>query len=140
GAPTAGAKVAVMCPSRQPMIAAVTAGQAQDDDPARAVRRGSLLVVRLAPQVSRGLSVALAAILLAGLALSVGFVIATAQLIGHIPGAVSDGLDSSEGHALVRALAFSAAAFVLQQVLAPLREAVAEQLGRRLDAQMRRRV
>jgi ATP-binding cassette subfamily B protein len=113
---------------------------AEGPDAARVVRRGSVALVRLLPRVHRGLTAALALSIAAGAALTVIFIVATGRLIGNVPGAVRDGLDSDDGNALVGWLAVAAAAFALDQMLGPVRQAIAEKLGRLLDGHLRRRL
>jgi ATP-binding cassette subfamily B protein len=70
--------------------------------------------------------------LLLGL-LPVIFVLATSVMIGRVPAAVTGGVGSAERQALVLAFMLAAAAFVVQQILAPLQVSLGELLSRRID-------
>ncbi len=68
--------------------------------------------------------------------LPVLFVLATSVMIGHVPEAVAGGVGSSEWQALVWAFVLAAAAFVGQQILAPLQVSLGELLTRRIDGRV----
>nr|QEO74447.1 ABC transporter ATP-binding protein [uncultured bacterium] len=101
---------------------------------------GSLAVARVCPRASLPLTVAVAAALAAGVALAVGFIAVTGRLVGTVPAAVRDGFDSEAGRRLIGYLAAAAIIFVVQEVLGPIRDFLAESLGRRVDAHLRGRV
>jgi ATP-binding cassette subfamily B protein len=98
-----------------------------------------LTIVRLLPLGGKGL-LALAALLqvFTGLA-PVAFIIATSAVVGRVPDAVEQGLDSPEWRSLRDALVVAAALFVVQQVLAPLEWAVGELVAWRVDDRLRER-
>jgi len=98
-----------------------------------------LTIVRLLPLAGKGL-LALAALLqvFTGLA-PVAFIIATSAVVGRVPDAVEQGLDSPEWRSLRDALLVAAALFVVQQVLAPLEWAVGELVAWRVDDRLRER-
>jgi len=95
--------------------------------------------VRLLPGISRPLTALLGLAVAAGVVLPLGFLVASAALVGAVPGAVADGLGSPAGDALFRALAAVAALFVGQQVAEQVTTTVADELGRRLDVSLRQR-
>ena len=68
--------------------------------------------------------------------LPVVFVIAAAVVLGRVPAAVQGGLDSAAWQALLGAFVVAAAAFVGQQVIAPVQESVSELVARRIDGQV----
>src|SRR3954470_19395529 len=113
---------------------------AEGPDAARVVRRGSVELARLVPRVHGRLTAALAGSIVLGGALAILFIVATGQLIGAVPGAVRDGIDSPDGRKLIAWLVVAAAAFALEQMLGPIRQALAEKLGRILDGHLRRRL
>jgi ATP-binding cassette subfamily B protein len=76
--------------------------------------------------------------LLAGLA-PVAFIVATSVVVGRVPGAVDNGLDSPEWRSLRNALLAAGALFVLQQVLSPLQFTLAVTLSWRIDDRLRER-
>ncbi|MEE4545020.1 ABC transporter ATP-binding protein [Streptomyces sp. V4-01] len=65
--------------------------------------------------------------------LPVVFTVYAAVVVGRVPAAVRDGIGSAAWDSLLRAFAVGAAAFVAQQIAAPLRESVGELLARRID-------
>ncbi|MFF3115201.1 ATP-binding cassette domain-containing protein [Kitasatospora sp. NPDC057904] len=69
-------------------------------------------------------------------ALPVVFVIATAVLLGKVPAAMAGGLDSPAWDSLLGAFFVAAAAFIGQQVVAPVRESVGELVARRIDGEV----
>jgi ATP-binding cassette, subfamily B, bacterial len=105
---------------------------------AREVRSASFAVARVLPRAGLGLTIVVAAIIVIGAALSVVFIVASGIVVGSIPGTLARGLSSPRGHRLVAALATAAGCFVIQQLLGPLKDAVAEKLGRRVDGYVRR--
>jgi ATP-binding cassette subfamily B protein len=66
-------------------------------------------------------------------ALPVVFVVASALMVGRTPAAVEGGLGSPAWDSLLTAFVVAAAAFVAQQVVAPIRESVSELVARRVD-------
>jgi len=68
--------------------------------------------------------------------LPVVFVIAAAVMVGRVPAAVKGGLHSGAWDALLSAFVVAAAAFIGQQVVAPVRESLGELLARRIDGQI----
>jgi ATP-binding cassette subfamily B protein len=86
-------------------------------------------------------------VVVAGLALQlffglvpVAFVIAMSTVVGRVPAAVENGLDSPEWRSLRNALLVAGALFVVQQLAAPLQFAVAETITWRVDKVVRERV
>ncbi|MGW2248838.1 ABC transporter ATP-binding protein [Kitasatospora sp. NPDC001660] len=69
-------------------------------------------------------------------ALPVVFVVATAVLLGKVPAAMAGGLDSPAWDSLLGAFLVAAAAFIGQQVVAPVRESVGELVARRIDGEV----
>jgi len=90
----------------------------------------------LLPGAGRGLLAgALCVNVLLGL-LPLVFIVATSVMIGRVPAAVSAGVGSAEWRDLVIAFAVAAAAFVTQQILAPLQVALGELAARRIDGRV----
>jgi len=127
---------------------AVHEGQAQASLIARArefvaeapVASSMVRVARLLPNGGRALTAGLAAVIVAGVAVSVGQVLATARAVGAIPGALTGGLDSDAGRRLITALVVVGALYLLQQAIVPFREVISQMLGRRLNVELRERV
>ena len=98
-----------------------------------------LTIFRILPYAGKGV-LALAALLqvFTGLA-PVAFIVATSAVVGRVPDAVAEGLDSPEWRSLRDALVVAGALFVVQQVLAPLEWAVGELVAWRVDDRLRER-
>ena len=64
------------------------------------------------------------------------FIVATSEMIGSVPAAVTGGVGSAEWNSLVTAFGVAAAAFVVQQIVAPLQSALGELLARRIDGRV----
>jgi len=98
-----------------------------------------LMIFRILPYAGKGV-LALAALLqvFTGLA-PVAFIVATSAVVGRVPDAVAEGLDSPEWRSLRDALVVAGALFVVQQVLAPLEWAVGELVAWRVDDRLRER-
>jgi ATP-binding cassette subfamily B protein len=99
----------------------------------RDVSNSYLRIARLLPSGGAGLVA-----LLIGLNLILGllpacFVVATSVMIGRVPAAVAGGVGSAEWTSLVAAFMVAAAAFIGQQIVAPLQFALGEMLARRID-------
>ncbi len=99
-----------------------------------------LRIARLLPSGGVGLVT-----LLAGLNLVLGllpacFIVATSVMVGRVPAAVVGGVGSAEWTNLVMAFLFAAAAFVGQQIIAPLQYALGEMLARRVDGRVSERL
>lgn len=98
----------------------------------------SFAVARFLPQASLPLAIAVIVILVVSAGLSLAFIVATGIVVGSVPATLAHGFSSGPGHRLVTALVAAAATFVAQQVLGPLREAIVEKLGRKVDGSFRR--
>jgi ATP-binding cassette subfamily B protein len=96
-------------------------------------------LARATVAVDRRLALALAATLPFQALASAGFVVATGVLLGATPAVVADGFDSHAGHRLIGGIVAVAVLVVLQEALLPVQTALAETLGRRLDARVRSR-
>ena len=95
--------------------------------------RPRLVMLRQVPRAGRGLLATLLLLnLLLGL-LPVAFVLASGVVVGRVPQAVAGGVGSSGWEALVRAFLLAAAAFLAQQLLAPVQAALGELVKRRVD-------
>ena len=105
-------------------------------DRAAQVLRSYLRIVALLPSAGRRLLTALLAVNLLLGVLPVAFVVATSLMIGRVPAAVAGGVGSPAWNALVAWFAFAAAAFVTQQIIAPVQVALGELLSRRIDGQV----
>ncbi|WP_155372838.1 ABC transporter ATP-binding protein [Catellatospora vulcania] len=90
-------------------------------------------IAKLTRHAGPGLISALAAVYLVLGVLPVVFVVATSVMLGKVPQAVEAGLDSPEWTSLVRAFLVGAAAFVGQQLLAPVAALLRELAARRVD-------
>ncbi len=105
--------------------------------------RGALDIARsygriaaLLPKAGAGLTAFMVCLnVLLGL-LPVAFIVATSFMIGLVPGAVKGGVGSPEWRDLVLAFVVAAAAFFIQQILAPLQVALGELVARRIDGQI----
>lgn len=98
-------------------------------------------LLALLPRVSRGYTVAVAAIVLVTGALPVAFNVATGFVVGRVPAAArAGGLDTPAGRELVAALALAAILFVWQQMVNPFRILFASRLGRLCDLRLRETV
>ncbi len=76
--------------------------------------------VRALWETSRPLSLVVALYTLASSTLPVLVLIAAGRLVGDIPGAAQDGLDSPAGHRMIAALALTGAAYALAVLLGPV--------------------
>jgi len=99
-----------------------------------------LRIARLLPSGGTGLVA-----LLTGLNLLLGilpacFIVATSVMVGRVPAAVAGGVGSAEWTSLVAAFLLAAAAFVGQQIVAPLQYALGEMLARRVDGRVSERL
>ena len=65
--------------------------------------------------------------------LPIVFILATSIMIGRVPAAVAGGVGSAEWRDLVAAFGLAAAAFLIQQILAPMQASLGELLARRID-------
>ncbi len=100
---------------------------------ALAVGRAYWRIAALLPRAGRGLLVvALVLNVVLGL-LPLVFIVATSAMIGHVPAAVTEGVDSAAWRELVLAFVVAATTFVVQQILAPLQVALGELVARRID-------
>jgi ATP-binding cassette subfamily B protein len=98
--------------------------------------RSYLRIVALLPSAGRPLLGALLAVNVALGALPVVFIVATSVMIGRVPAAVTGGLGSPAWNELVVWFGLAAAAFVVQQIVAPLQVSLGELLSRRVDGQV----
>ena len=103
------------------------------------VASSSVRVARLMPEAGRALTALLVVVIVAGAAVSVGEVLLVARAVGSIPDAVA-GADSDAGRRLSTSLVVIGALYLVQQVLVPFRELIADTLGRRLNVRLRERV
>ncbi len=100
------------------------------------VSRSYQRIAALVPSGGTGLACVLLIVnLLLGI-LPVMFVLATSVMIGRVPAAVTGGLGSAEWQSLVWAFVLAAAAFVAQQILAPLQVSLGELMARRIDGRV----
>jgi ATP-binding cassette subfamily B protein len=97
-----------------------------------------LAVLRVFPYGGWLLAPAAILQLLAGL-MPVAFIVATSVVVGRVPGAVANGLDSPEWRSLRNALLVAGGLFVVQQVLSPLQFTLAITLAWRIDDRLRER-
>ncbi|HEX6597401.1 MAG TPA: ABC transporter ATP-binding protein [Acidimicrobiales bacterium] len=97
-----------------------------------ALRRARWALIRELPTVSRPLTVAAVACMLAGAALPAGFAVATGVAVEAVSGAVEAGFGSPAGRRLAAGVAVVGALFALSQMLQPVEELVVFRLARRM--------
>src|SRR5579872_6271180 len=91
---------------------------------------GTLAVLRLLPRVSRPMTLALTAGIVAQTALPLGFIVLTGQLVGAIPAAVRGGIDSPAGHTALLLLGGAALITAVQRILTSVDFSLASVFGR----------
>jgi ATP-binding cassette, subfamily B, bacterial len=91
-------------------------------------------------RTSRVLTVLVVVSIVVGALLSGAFIVATGVLVGAVPEAVRSGLESDAGRTLLTGVVVLATLYILQMAVTPLRGAVCDVLGRRLEGRMRERV
>jgi ABC-type multidrug transport system fused ATPase/permease subunit len=111
-----------------------------DGAPRRRPRPPIAATLRLLPEASPGLTVALAAGVVLAAALPAAFALASGHLVASIGDAAGRGFGSPPGRALLAATVTVVVLFALQQLSAPGVRALAEAVGRRLDALLRSKV
>lgn len=99
-----------------------------------------IFVIRQLPLAGRGLLVTLALVNIFSGLLAVGFVLTTSVLVGRIPAAVEDGLDSAGWTSLISAFLLASAAFLAQQLLAPFATSLGQVMRHRVDGHFRDRL
>ena len=99
-----------------------------------------LEIVRMIPRAGWPIAGTLIAMNTLAGALPVVFVIATSVVIGRVPEAIEDGVDSPAWDGLVLAFLFAAASFLLSRILAPFVTALTSRVRRRIDGQLREEV
>jgi ATP-binding cassette subfamily B protein len=92
-----------------------------------------LELLRLVPKAGPNITVLFALGVLAGGLLPPAFMLATGALAGSVPGAIKYGAASADAHRLTIALVVAAILYLANHVIDPVREEVADALGRRLD-------
>ncbi len=95
--------------------------------------RPRLLVARLLPLAGRGLVAAVLAVDVALGMLPVAFLVATSVVVGQVPAAVTGGVGSVAWDRLIEVFLLATAAFVGQQVLAPVQSALNVRMKRVVD-------
>lgn len=95
--------------------------------------RPRLLVFGLLPLAGRGLVAAVLAVDVALGLLPVAFLVATSVVVGQVPAAVAGGIGSVAWDRLVGVFLLATAAFVAQQVLAPVQAALNVRMKRVVD-------
>jgi ATP-binding cassette, subfamily B, bacterial len=98
------------------------------------------LLLRQLPGVSRPLTLAAAVSVGVSAVLPTASTLASGALVGRIPGAIRDGLDSAAGGRLLFALVALAAIYVAQFTVVPLLTQATNALARRLDRALSNRV
>ena len=99
----------------------------------RDVGSSYLRIARLAPTGGKGLVGALVVLNLVMGLLPILFVLGTSVMIGRVPAAVAGGVGSGEWRALVISFVLAASAFLLEQLLCPIKVSLGELLARRID-------
>jgi ATP-binding cassette, subfamily B, bacterial len=107
---------------------------------AREIARSYVRIAQLVPVAGRGLVAVMLLVNLALGVLPVAFILATSLMIGRVPAAVTGGVGSAEWQSLVTWFVLAAAAFVAQQILAPLQGALGELMARRVDGKVYQRL
>ena len=102
--------------------------------------RGIIALLRVLPKVSPGRSALGALLIIAAALLPIGVATATGLLIGSIPAAVSEGLDSETGRQMLVLLAVVGGLVLAQQIVSPLLTTLGETLGRQVDRELQERV
>lgn len=102
--------------------------------------RNILTVIRLLPQVDRRKAWLFAIGVTASSILPIAIAIVTGLLVGSIPAAVADGLDSAAGRSTLNLLVAAVVLVVLQRVVGPVQIALATTLGRQVDRYLQERV
>ncbi|MBO3750591.1 ABC transporter ATP-binding protein [Streptosporangiaceae bacterium NEAU-GS5] len=93
-------------------------------------------IAKVLPKAGAGLVAALTLVNLVLGVLPVVFVVATSVVLGRVPAAVEGGIGSPAWGSLVQVFIVAAAAFVAQQIIAPLQVSLGELMARRIDGQM----
>jgi ABC-type multidrug transport system fused ATPase/permease subunit len=101
---------------------------------------GRYQMVALLPRIDAPLTAALALAVLAAAGLSVGVTFLGGAVVGAVPGAVRDGLDSAAGRRALLALAATGAAAVVAGIVGQVRVVLATALGQRLELHLEERV
>jgi len=99
-----------------------------------------LRIARLVPSGGAGLVTSLIVLNLVLGLLPIVFILATSVMIGRVPAAVTGGVGSPEWRNLVASFMVAAAAFLVQQILAPMQESFGELLARRVDGRVYQRL
>ncbi|MBA3653713.1 MAG: ABC transporter ATP-binding protein [Actinobacteria bacterium] len=108
--------------------------------PDSAVRGAVVATLRLLPRVSRPLTVAMGAVMVASALVPTAFMLVSGAVIGTLPRAIAAGPSSGAADRVLVLIALAGALFALQQTTGPVLQAVAAALGRRLTLHLRRRV
>ncbi|MCJ7832038.1 MAG: hypothetical protein MUP92_01150, partial [Actinobacteria bacterium] len=94
-------------------------------------------IVKILPLAGWPLLVGITVINLILGALPIGFMVATAEMIGRVPAAVDSGIGSPAWDRLVQLFLIAAAAFMAQQILAPVQAMMGLRIQRRVDGLVR---
>src|SRR5215467_10880686 len=108
--------------------------------PLSPVLAGTFAVFALLPRVSLTRTMLFAVGTLTAASLPVAITLITGQFIGTIPDALTGGIDSAAGHALIRLLITASALIVLLYALRPIQEALASTFARQVDRHLQERV
>lgn len=98
------------------------------------------VTVRLLPKVNLRLTAALATLVVLTGALPVAIIVATGKVVGSIPTALGQGLDTKAGHRALWALASLGFGFVALQAASAARAAAGSVLGWQLNRRLEQRV
>jgi ATP-binding cassette subfamily B protein len=99
-----------------------------------------LRILRLLPAAGPRLVLGSLALNVIGGLMPVAFIAATSVVVGRVPGAVENGLDSPEWASLRNALVAAGALFLLQQLVWPTQWAVGEAITWKIDDTLRDRI
>ncbi|MDQ3930213.1 MAG: ABC transporter ATP-binding protein/permease [Chloroflexota bacterium] len=100
---------------------------------------GVFAVLGLLPRVSTPLTICLAASVLVSSALPLGVTIVAGLLVGSVPAAVRDGLDSPAGQQALTLLGVATLFIIVERLLGPLQGSAASVLGRQVDRYLQER-
>lgn len=120
------------------------AAQASQKSPPSGGSGGIRLLLRLRQALwgemfrsSRVLTILVVATIVVPAALSGAFIITTGVLVGVLPEAVQSGLESDAGRTLLTAVLVLGILYASQMTVTPVRSAVCDVLGRRLEGELR---
>jgi ATP-binding cassette, subfamily B, bacterial len=103
-------------------------------------RGGRIELVKLFPEVGKGLTIGIGALVVVSPVLALLGTVASGFLVGAVPAAVGAPTDSAEARRLFLALGFLGGSFLAQHAVGGLREVLSQIAGRRMTRIVKRRV